>query len=694
MLRITPDHPRFRELAERAGLLRYGFNPEEPRDKVGKWTKGGGATVGKESTFTVGPHQYLFKINSNGPGLQGGDVPAIIFGKHTGTLGYTYKQTPLDSHRETMQVFRTVADRIRAFVEKKRPPEFTFSAGQNEKSRVRLYDKFAQKIESATDYKLVRWESGGNVHYNFVLGDPRPNKIPFRFDMRDVIDALGEPGSYRERVRLLRYDRVRVPKGYTHEKPLVVQGKPYVGGEFVPGDVAAAATPEEKAALRSEDPSESAHLKSTARGPTANAGYWNNLLERQHETVADLLLPGEGHDFRKAEYHRLRNPEWDYGDEPEPDPDTLDLESFMQPGIEHGITTHMPKSSGHPVEASLSLRKATKGHVVREMAKLIDVSHDKINNLLLDPRTHTRADQDDFVNVADPAERLVNEMLGQWAETSSDHSILARAIQQRTEKAFGIEGAFHYPDDPDTGLSNAQVDAYAEDHKDVIDSYVHASYDHTQKTLKDAGVEEMVLYRGMSLMIDESEKSPTRFTFEKMRQPGQMHGEKRELFQLTEDEMWQKAREHLGDAAVDEVLKNPMPGANLFAEVVSIAEQATGATMTGGQSRDFKVKPRWDINEELQLQPLSSFSHEYKAAEIFARSGSHAQQVKGVIMAMKVPRERIFATAITGAGCLNEGEVIVLGGKANAIMHTFNNLHTPHTREEFHRLAHEKEAGA
>ncbi len=39
------------------------------------------------------------------------------------------------------------------------------------------------------------------------------------------------------------------PSGYTHQKPLAIQGKNYVGGEFVPGDVVARATPEEKARL-------------------------------------------------------------------------------------------------------------------------------------------------------------------------------------------------------------------------------------------------------------------------------------------------------------------------------------------------------------------------------------------------------------------------------------------------------------
>lgn len=42
---------------------------------------------------------------------------------------------------------------------------------------------------------------------------------------------------------------VHAPKGYTEQRPLAIQGKAYVGGEFIPGDVVANATPQEKAAM-------------------------------------------------------------------------------------------------------------------------------------------------------------------------------------------------------------------------------------------------------------------------------------------------------------------------------------------------------------------------------------------------------------------------------------------------------------
>lgn len=56
--------------------------------------------------------------------------------------------------------------------------------------------------------------------------------------------------------------------------------------------------------------------------------------------------------------------------------------------------------------------------------------------------------------------------------------------------------------------------------------------------------------------------------------------------------------------------------------------------------------------------PLESWTHSTYTAKQFAKG------IKGVI-SMKVKRKNIFSTALTGIGCFNEGEVIVLGAKEN-----------------------------
>lgn len=61
---------------------------------------------------------------------------------------------------------------------------------------------------------------------------------------------------------------------------------------------------------------------------------------------------------------------------------------------------------------------------------------------------------------------------------------------------------------------------------------------------------------------------------------------------------------------------------------------------------------------KVTLQPLSSFSVD-PATSTFFTGGT---QQNNTITAMKVPVERILSTPVTGYGCFNEGEFVVIGG--------------------------------
>jgi hypothetical protein len=67
------------------------------------------------------------------------------------------------------------------------------------------------------------------------------------------------------------------------------------------------------------------------------------------------------------------------------------------------------------------------------------------------------------------------------------------------------------------------------------------------------------------------------------------------------------------------------------------------------------VSEDYSDGDTVQLQPLSSFSTNPNISKEFAGGGT--------VFAVEVPRDRIFSTARTGAGCLNEEEIIVLGGE-------------------------------
>lgn len=76
----------------------------------------------------------------------------------------------------------------------------------------------------------------------------------------------------------------------------------------------------------------------------------------------------------------------------------------------------------------------------------------------------------------------------------------------------------------------------------------------------------------------------------------------------------------------------------------------------------FTAPPGWvqkggGITSNIELQPLSSFSSEYGVAREFADSSG------AVMTAIRVPVDKVLSTARTGFGCLNEGEVVLLGGE-------------------------------
>lgn len=69
-----------------------------------------------------------------------------------------------------------------------------------------------------------------------------------------------------------------------------------------------------------------------------------------------------------------------------------------------------------------------------------------------------------------------------------------------------------------------------------------------------------------------------------------------------------------------------------------------------------------DGEMEMRLQPLSSFSADPGVALQFAIDGS-----RGVMIAVKVPADRIVSTPFTGFGSKREKEVVVLGGRYKVI---------------------------
>lgn len=81
----------------------------------------------------------------------------------------------------------------------------------------------------------------------------------------------------------------------------------------------------------------------------------------------------------------------------------------------------------------------------------------------------------------------------------------------------------------------------------------------------------------------------------------------------------------------------------------------TELTLVRGWKGRSKISPSG--KQRVSLQPASSFTTHKKTADAFSGSG----KLRRVIVAT-VPANKIFSTSVTGFGCLNEREIVVLGG--------------------------------
>lgn len=90
-----------------------------------------------------------------------------------------------------------------------------------------------------------------------------------------------------------------------------------------------------------------------------------------------------------------------------------------------------------------------------------------------------------------------------------------------------------------------------------------------------------------------------------------------------------------------------------------------------------------DGEQDVTLQPASSWSVDRKVAETFANNwgdgelttGHPGMPMRPYIVTAQVPVSRIFSVGATGRAAINEGEVIVLGGKARVLVTPWR--HTP-----------------
>lgn len=230
-----------------------------------------------------------------------------------------------------------------------------------------------------------------------------------------------------------------------------------------------------------------------------------------------------------------------------------------------------------------------------------------------DPGRHS---QEGYVDSGTPeAERLVREaavsqLVSMWAASANDANIVSLSVQRAANDEFGLTDAMPWKA-PDATI-RAVDDAYASNGP-VYRRFVRAQYDETQQMLRDIGVSEVGVHRG--IRVDD-------------------------------------------DVAVG------LFGAETFFipadEVISeFADSPYGMRRVRGmESPEVKRGP-------VAQRPLSSWATSMEQADAFTGAATFEGDMQAstpLLMSTRIPASKILATPFTGVGCLGEDEVVVIAG--------------------------------
>ena len=231
---------------------------------------------------------------------------------------------------------------------------------------------------------------------------------------------------------------------------------------------------------------------------------------------------------------------------------------------------------------------------------------------------------------------FAQNFVDQWANTSNDHEKDRLMVQEVVKRVFNLDEAAPVDSLEDySDIKNVQKKAEFDLSNNrplekALTALVKAQYANTQSYLASKGVTEVIIYRGMNHPELAEDLKDYRFRhFYKMEESGEIVLEERD----------------------------------------GVSADDRNSDITGNISdEEFeKFVPEGVVNVGMKMRPLSSFSLERGTADGFRTSdGSQGSKDEGVFLATRVPVARIFSTPLTGIGCLDEAEFVILGGQLDA----------------------------
>ena len=121
-----------------------------------------------QATFVVGEIVYRFAADVDDDAMSSDPGWGVTFWNMTKPTAFASGHTDItgDAGSSSLKVFSGVASAFKQFIKAKKPGSFFFSA--EERSRVRLYNRFAKMIAKDFGYKMTKSLADGDYMYEFT----------------------------------------------------------------------------------------------------------------------------------------------------------------------------------------------------------------------------------------------------------------------------------------------------------------------------------------------------------------------------------------------------------------------------------------------------------------------------------------------------------------------------------------------
>lgn len=226
-------------------------------------------------------------------------------------------------------------------------------------------------------------------------------------------------------------------------------------------------------------------------------------------------------------------------------------------------------------------------------------------------------------------EEIAQFFVIQWAVTSNDGNKMSLAIQEVARRVFYLDAPVK-PLMPKSKIAEQDAIKFLTENpvmEKVMTSFVNAQYASTQAYYESKGITEVVVSRGMGhYRLSQQLKDDRSAHFERLIERGQIQLEARGI--LTAQE---RTDDVYGEITDDE-----------YEQLV----------------------PRGVVQATLKMRPLSAWSTSEDIANSFAEQMGDDESV---FLHTKVPVRQILSNPLTGVGCLDEKEIVVIGEPTDAI---------------------------